>query len=263
MDGGNIGQDRLDLRQLAPLVEAGYTLLPLHRWNAVTKCARTDKKRLRGKSPIHRNWTTRLFKNEDALVHARTGKNVGVRLTAEDLVVDVDPRHIAGGMKSASKTLRDLGVRVKEFPTVRTGSGGAHIYMRKPAGMPLLDHLPGHPGIELKSLGRQVVAPGSRHPNGKPYAWQWGEDELFLGAPAAPDGLLVAAKRATRTKRPVGEGVGEHPPTDIANILEHMDPTNFQDHDMWLSLMMACHHASAGEAVEEFVAWSTQDPLFA
>nr|WP_302051627.1 PriCT-2 domain-containing protein [Sphingopyxis sp. BSNA05] len=46
-------------------------------------------------------------------------------------------------------------------------------------------------------------------------------------------------------------------------MLTGLDASNYRDQSKWLEMMMACHHASAGEAREEFIAWSTSDPEYA
>ncbi|MBY6153394.1 bifunctional DNA primase/polymerase [Vannielia litorea] len=256
---------RPDIGQMKPLVEAGYTLIPLHRWDATRTSG--GKTRQMGKAPIHRDWTKRSDATAETIANAmRSGNNVGVRLKAEDLVIDIDPRSIVGGVRTAREALADLDVSFSRFPIVRTGSGGLHIYMRKPANIVLADHLPDWKGIELKSRGRQVVAPGSLHPNGRMYRWvetRFGIDDLWLGAPMAPERLLKAGARATREPVTPRTGTGSHPADEIAVILSHMNVEDFREHDRWLQLMMAIHHASAGEAVDEFVRWCVDDPLYA
>ena len=247
---------------MAPLDDAGYTLISLHHWDTKAKCLRTGKLRIRGKSPIHRDWTKRPYHNADALAHAAKGGNVGVRLTMRDLVVDVDPRNLDGGRRAMLPTLRRLGVEADDYPTVLTGGVGLHLYMAKPACFSVVDGLRDYPGIEFKTFGRQVVAPGSIHPSGKPYIWSSVLDDLWLGAPRAPEKLLRLIRRPKRPVIQSGQGIGEHPPEEIATILGKLDPEDFRDHDRWLQLMMACHHASAGAAQVEFVEWCTADPLY-
>ena len=45
-------------------------------------------------------------------------------------------------------------------------------------------------------------------------------------------------------------------------MLAPLDPADFSEHDKWFSLMCACHHASGGDAREEFIAWSWKDPEY-
>lgn len=261
-------EQRTEPEQLKLLIEARYQLVPLHRWDAKAKCKRTGKMRERGKSPVHANWTTRPYRNDDQFDHMEAGNNVGVRLTARDLVIDVDPRNFPKGEDLATdnpfdRLCRDVGLDVDQYPRVSTGSGGLHVYMRKPSRMAVVDGLKDVPGVEFKTFGRQVVAPGSVHPTGGRYTWSSDPDDLWLGVPRAPKELLLRIRRPKPVATATGAGVGEHPPEEIAAILDRLDTEDFRDHERWLQLMMACHHASAGAAREEFVEWCGRDPLYA
>lgn len=255
-----------DASQLAPLVEAGYQLIPLY--NFAFQDEHKGKRRKRGKSPIHGNWTKKPYRSTDQVTHMEAGDNVGVRLRANDLVIDVDPRAFPDGETLAtdnpfSRLCEVVGFDPDEYPTVETGGGGLHFYMTKCAERSVRDSLPDYPGVEFKALGRQVVAPGSIHPETlNAYAWLQGRplDDLWLGAPAAPDLLLGLIERP---KGSAPSGGGEHDQEELAKMLDGLDPENFRDHDMWLTLMQACHHATAGDGREEFVEWCTRDPDYA
>lgn len=89
--------------------------------------------------------------------------NFGVQLGSTDLVVDIDPRN--GGEESFKK----LGSNFSTF-TVQTGSGGLHIYLKKPAGSKIRKNLREFPGIDFITEGGYVVGSGSIHPiTGQPY----------------------------------------------------------------------------------------------
>lgn len=256
-----------DPDQLRPYLASGMQLIPLHHPDYEDEYK--GKRRRRGKSPLHKNWTTRSYKSEDQLAHMTAGDNVGVRLGRSDLVLDVDPRAFpAGETLSTDNPFRrlcaDVGLDAKAFPRVETGSGGLHLYMSKPEAVSTRDSLnEQYPGVEFKSFGRQVVSAGSVHPDTKrQYLW----DDLFpemddlTGAPPAPR-LLVDLIR-----RPTGSAVtggGEHDQTELAEMLDRLDPEDFRDHDSWLTLMQACHHATAGDGRQEFIEWCTRDPEYA
>lgn len=240
------------------LIRAGLTLIPLHRWNA-----KDAKGRARGKSPIDGAWQSRDYDSREVLAQAkRHGLNVGVRLPPTWMVLDVDPRNFPEGRDSLAELVADTGLDLTLCPHTLTGSGGHHYWFRKPADLQVLDSLENYPGVEFKSHGRQVVAPGSIHPNGIVYCWD--DFAPFPDkAPQVPDSLLRLIRRPTRAHGEAA-GFGELTSEMLVESLEWLDPTDWQDHDSeWLPLMMACHHATAGEGRQEFIDWSTQDPEYA
>lgn len=251
-----------DPGQLAPHSSAELQLIPLHRHDHVD--ARGVK---RGKSPSDPNWTGRDYSSFDAAAHMAAGGNVGVRLSARDLVVDVDPRNFPDGetLVTANPFRRlcaSVGLDPDHYPTVETGSGGLHLYMTKPTDVALLDTHPDYPGVEFKSRGRQVVAAGSVHPDTlATYAWDpLGMGLSASGAPEAPSSLVELARRPTAA---ASTGGGEYDAEQLAAMLDRLDPTDFRDQDRWLDLMMACHHATDGDGRQEFIDWSTGDPAYA
>lgn len=248
---------------LRPLVEAGYDLIPLHHVTAFRelrgKVVRT------GKLPLRRGWEKApALSADEARSHMAAGGNVGVRLRPTELAVDIDPRNFEEGDDPVARLERDLGIRLDDWPTVVTGSGGRHHYMAIRAGdHPLANGLKAYPGIEFKSHpagGRQMVAPGSVHPDaGELYSIDPLSDG-FDSLPFAPDTLLDLIRRPRGS--PAVEP-GEFSPEQIGALLEGLNPAEYADHDRWLELMMACHHGSSGDAVDEFVVWSTSDPAYA
>lgn len=106
------------------------TLIPLHAYDTTT--ARHGTIRKDGKRPIHNNWTKRNYSSPKIIkwcvLH---NNNVGVRLPATVLVIDVDPRN--GGTDGFDKLCKALGLDPSMFPCVKTGGGGWHYYMLKPA----------------------------------------------------------------------------------------------------------------------------------
>ncbi|MDP3492859.1 MAG: bifunctional DNA primase/polymerase [Hyphomonadaceae bacterium] len=254
----------IDTKQLRRLADAGLQLIPLHSWDAKSTDAK-GRKRDDGKRPLDASWTTRPYDTLKVVERAEhTNSNVGVRLTAEQVVLDWDPRADTGeysdpAINAFVEFVLWHGLNPDDFPQVETGGGGLHIYMAKPADVAVLGSLENYPGVEFKTKGQQVVAPGSVHPNGKIYVLV--EDFNDIGSPdQAPKHLLDAIVRTT-TSAAVTEG-GQYDQELIAAMLEGLDPGDFGEHDKWLKLMMACHHASAGAAREEFIEWSTKDPVY-
>ncbi|MBB5863775.1 AAA family ATPase [Xanthomonas sp. 3058] len=219
--------------------------------------------RRRGKMPADRRWQERAYDQTEVLERARRdGLNLGVRLPAEVVVVDVDPRNFPEGRDSLAELAAAVGLPLSSAPHVLTGNRdhpGHHYYFLKPAGVSLLDSVEGFEGVEFKSLGRQVVAAGSVHPTGGLY--RWASDSPPLGdMPDLPARLVEMARRPEKKH---SAGAGEITPEQLASSLEYLDPSDYQDHDRWLELMMACHHATDGEGRQQFIDWSTSDPQFA
>lgn len=119
----------------------------------------------------------------------------------------------------------------------------------------------GYDGIEFKGHGRQVVAPGSSHPDTRrAYLWDDLAPPLRGDAPSAPSNLIELIRRPERS---AGAEPGDRSPEDLERLLDGLDPTDFRDQAKWLELMMACHHATAGHGRDEFISWSTSDPSYA
>lgn len=226
------------MRSLAAL---GYELIPL---------------RAKEKIPLETGWRTRVgLTLEEAEALREEGYNVGVRLRGVDLVVDVDPRNFPEGRRPD----HELGLGELVAPRVITPSGGQHIYLRLREGSSVRHTLAAYPGVEFKTLGRQVVAPGSVHPNGGLYHW----DELSPPVEEVgfcPDSLMTVIEVQINE----GEGTdGEWSCEQLRVALSGLDAHDFGDHDRWFSVMCAAHEATGGQGIEEFVEWSMSDELFA
>jgi len=256
----------IDVAAFRRMADAGLTLIPLE-----------------GKAPKLEGWTTRTFINDDTIDQARRhGWNLGVRLTAEHLVLDVDPRN--GGTESLARLSQALGIDLPSWtPATRTGSGGLHLWMRKPADMKVAGKIKGYPGIDIKSVGGQVVAPGSIHPDTKkPYVLDDPLDELF-SIPDLPPGLsdLIQKHRtspdrseAPRDEHRSPEGRSDASGSDLwsmcdddelADLLEKLDPEDFASNDAWFPILCACHHLTGGSdgGRTVFLEWCARDGAFA
>jgi hypothetical protein len=237
---------------MAPYRGCGLHLIPLHAWNAVDK-----KGRDRGKTPRDAAWQAKEYDQDVVLELAGQGLNVGVRLPSTVLVLDVDPRNFPEGRDSLRELVKDARLDLSPCPHTITGSGGHHYWFRKPPDVSLLDSLEDYQGIEFKSLGRQVVATGSVHPNGRHYEWDDLAPSLDL-MPPMPDNLLKLCRRPTRAHGEAA-GLGELTPEMLAESLEWLDAEDFKEEALWRDLMMSCHHATNGEGRQEFIEWSTRD----
>lgn len=211
------------------------------------------------KAPLDSEWTKRKYdprKVVDACI--LNGRNMGIRLRADQLVLDVDPRR--GGRNGFRKLCNDLRLKPKDWPCVLTGGGGRHYYLTLPPGTRIVETHDEFEGIEFKSVGRQVVAAGSIHPDtGIRYHWSPDHPRLSF-APEAPAALIDLIRFIERSgHETVG---GQCSPEQIAKMLDALDPIDFRDEAKWRRLMFAVHHASGGAACDVFIDWSTKDPMF-
>lgn len=220
-----------DIDAFRALSDAALTLIPLD-----------------GKKPRDTNWTKRAY----AIGAVLGGCNAGVRLENFHLVLDVDPRN--GGDESLRRLSTALAVDLDQWtPITRTGSGGRHLWMRVDPEAKLAGKLKGYPGIDIRKIGNQVVAPGSIHPEtGKPYVLEDPFDEL-ADLPPAPPGLSALLDRgntkADATEKP--DSAEDEPVLSagqIAKLLPMVEIPGGQGlYEDWLAFVMGCHAASGGD----------------
>jgi len=207
--------------------------------------------RHRDKTPSAKWRQAKPLSVEKALAHFRDGGNIGVRLRSQDLVIDYDPRHDASE-KSLERLKADFDL--PDCRTVATGGGGLHLYFSKPRDFEIVGSMEEYPGIDFKKAGGYVVAPGSIHPDGPVYIFDPLDDIPMI--PEAPQKLLDALRKPEATKTTEGAQID---PEKLEKMLEGLNPEDYSDHEPWLQLMMACHHATGGAGRQEFVNWSAQD----
>lgn len=94
----------------------------------------------------------------------------GIVLHKDDLVIDIDPRNFPAGRKvwSEYKQAFQIDEKIERSRMVRTGSGGLHLYLKKPVGFSTKKKLPKFPGLDFLTEGNYVIGPGSVV-NGNPY----------------------------------------------------------------------------------------------
>jgi hypothetical protein len=250
---------------LAAYRGTGHELIPLH---AVED--KDERGRLVGKAPVGSSWRlTPHLTVDEAQAHMESGGNVGVRMRECDLVVDVDPRNFKEEDDPLRRLEADLGIDLTDYPRVVTGSNGFHIYMTMPPGTLLRDTLEAYQGIEFKALGRQVVAAGSVHPGDLKTGlapggqYRWDPDPLAVPLRAIREAPAELIQLAMRPGRIAAVDAGSRTPEELGLMLDGLDPCEYGEHGRWLELMMACHHATAGEGRDEFIEWSTGDPEYA
>ena len=239
---------------LKPLDQIGFEFIQLHKPETMDKHGRRV-----GKAPLHRKWTDAPAGSfEDAFAWLSDGYNVGFRIRPDQLVLDIDPRN--GGTSSLKKLEAALGCDFRlSFPTVETGSGGWHAYMSAPPDARTCETLQDYPGLEFKRHRRQVVAPGSVHPETGRHYYMYVLSSPFDILPMAPANLLDLIRK--QSKEWPAES-GSHSPEELEEMLTGLNPADFSDHQAWLNLMMSCHFATAGSGRQEFIGWSVGDPVY-
>lgn len=188
--------------------------------------------------------------------------NLGYVVGKDYMVLDIDPRN--SGDESFKKLQEDFpAFGFMYVPTVDTAGGGQHYYFRLPdlpEGFRIRKKLKQYPGIDWLHGNMYVVAPGSTNGAG---AWRWREDAVMPPQTIDPS-LMISLFPQTEEVEEVDRGDlwGVFTPEDLKNLLANKNPIDFCDQDDWFQLMSACHHATAGEGIHEFVEWSISDPEY-
>ncbi|ABE63309.1 hypothetical protein Nham_2527 [Nitrobacter hamburgensis X14] len=216
--------------------------------------------RLRGKEPVGRWKDLPSIGVDGGKRWMAKGGNVGFRMSNTDLVIDIDPRRFPDSDDVLARFLRDFDLPAHPF--VLTGGGGYHLYFRKPAEDIVRYEHDNYPGFEFRTSGHYVVSAGSVHPDtGRLYRFD--DDPLRCSlseAPMMPDRLLDAIRKPNIEAS--SDEAGALDPETLAEWLVDVDPTEFKDQRKWQDMMMACHHATNGTGVDEFIVWSTSDPEY-
>lgn len=239
-------------RQLRPFVRAGFELFPLTHGQKIPRDA---------------GWRLKSYTFPQIGGWVRDGGNVGIRLRETDLVIDVDPRNFDPGDDPFARLCETVGSDLDNAPMVLSGrgDGGRHIYFRKPADLRTCGKLDGFNGIDFRSVGGLVVAPGSVHPD------TGGIYQVDPAAPPigdvteAPFDLLSMLMRPERPNSILpGDRVGRISNGQLAELLAALDPTTYGPghHDKWFALMAACHDATAGHGLPEWLDWCSRDSLY-
>lgn len=242
--------------------EQEMRLLPLGKWDNIEtiESEKGERQVFWGKIPTEKDWLHQTFSKKYISEHIKKGNNIGFLLGDKDLVIDVDPRN--GGDDSLDQLILDTGYDFfEECPVVNTGSNGYHFYLKKSDEIKFKETIDEYPGIEFKTVGRQVVIPGSIHPNGRPYRLD--EESIeFDFMPDTPDSLIqLIHRQATEIDNDEYQGIMT--PQQLQDILIHLPVDCYDSNDEWFKILAASHHATDGYGIEEFVEWSTLDSRYA
>ncbi len=246
-----------DTSQLSVYLDKGSDLIPVHTWN------KQIKGKVRGKTPLHSDWTTKQYKEGAHKNWIEQGFNLGYRIPANELIVDMDPRNYNGvdceELVAELFGFFDWEELVEILPVVHTGGGGYHVYCLLPDNIDyryLRETLDEYPGVEFKRKGRQVLCAGSKHPSGEYYKWLHKAEAICI-----PASVLEKIERdGDARNKDYSVGAGSLSGMQLQElILSKLDPADYSDNDSWFPLLCASHHATDGNGCDEFVEWSLQD----
>ena len=191
-------------------------------------------------------------------------KSRAIRLQANQLVIDVDPRN--GGLESLKKLSSRASYDFLSAPVIintNSNTGGQHYYFTKDPAMKLRKKTPHYKGIEFLSDGCYAVAVGSLRDNGAYYEYREGS-KLLCDIQALPEALalvfevddLIVTERVESTFcDPVQKSM-------LSDILAKLPVTDFADYEAWLSVLFASHHATGGAGLDTFLSWSLSDARY-
>lgn len=130
----------------------------------------------RERRPVIKDWENEATADPDEAIAAWdprgewSGYNIGIACGPSGLVViDLDTKNGKNGPEEFAKLLAQLGIELPPTLTVRTPSGGTHLYFQAPPGVEIrLSASQIAKGVDIRAWGGQVVAPGSVA-DGRPY----------------------------------------------------------------------------------------------
>lgn len=151
--------------------------------NGWATCPTVDKK------PVRTGWgDAEPSAFIDEAEYTRTGEYLIV-LRPTDLIIDVDPRNFPSGRKIWKEFIAAHGLDGidKNTYVVKTGGGGYHIYLSKPADVLVRKHFAEWPGLDFLTGNKNayVIGPGSKHKSGKYYEVARGKITDIKPAPEA------------------------------------------------------------------------------
>ncbi len=150
--------------------------------------------KMRGKEPLVSQWqhapkcvSLDRFKSSEA----------GYAVEPGFLIIDVDVRDGKQGLQSLRKLNEDFSFNFIDGTPVKvlTGSGGLHLYYKKPESISLRKKHDGYPDIDFLSNGHYAVIAGSAHACGKEYQWIERVPHTIDEAADVPESLLAALER--------------------------------------------------------------------
>jgi hypothetical protein len=153
-----------------------------------------------GKHPRHSEWQKRATTDVEKIrkyFKEYPNSNIGIATGGKFFVLDTDRKK--GGDKTLDNLEKKYGLRKK---TVRVITGaGVHDYYLIPSDVKIKTGVGVLPGIDIRSDGGLVVAPGSIHVSGRKYEWAKGCSPWDIKMKLPDDWLLKRITEKDRFKK--------------------------------------------------------------
>lgn len=220
--------------------------------------------------PKNFQWRTRKLSSDQIRSFVDTGHNLAWALGPQDVVldVDIDPQH-----RNAVGSLKKLGGFLGIAPNfaewlsatavVLTGGadGGQHYYMTVPPNVKINTTHPDYPDLHWRRHGNYVVLPGSLHPDGRYYDWDY--FSRYDERPMAMPPKLLELFRAETYQKKESKHAQNISVDELRHYLYQLDPKElFRDRQSWVELGFIVHNTLGESGRGLFMQWSAQDDLY-
>lgn len=165
----NVYETNSPLDGALTMFRSGFKIFPVYGViNGVCQCPKGNNCPFTGKHPSVKDWQKFSFNSEENIHHhwlSNPSSNYGINPEGV-VVLDIDERK--GGYDSFNKHIRPL---IAEHPTltIQSGSGGNSFHLYFKSKNILKNDTGMFPGVDIKTLGGQVVGPGCNHKSGGTY----------------------------------------------------------------------------------------------
>lgn len=210
-------------------------------------------------------WRRRQFGKTQLISYIKKGYNLAWALGLQDLVIDLDPREKLA-KKSFLKLQEDINIKPKKLSdltaTVNTGGidQGQHYYFCLPSNIKIKTKINEYPNLQFKRHGSYVVIPGSLHPSGQYYEWDYFSP--YTEKPISiPQNLLnlIELNEFKKKKNEISQNISIE---EIQHYLNQLDPKNFRSRQSWIELAFMVHSAIGEAGRDIFFSWSANDNFY-
>lgn len=213
------------------------------------------------KTPAVPSWrsTEHHISADEAERKAAAGRFIGAWLPPNYVVIDIDRGHKDGqdGGPEFEKLCKKLGIDVPRTMTVRTGSGGEHLYFTTP------------PGTDHRTLSQKALCPAVDVRTHLGYVIAAGTNGYSLVVDQTipiqiPQPLLTLIQTRNKDKAEPHNPDKALPVDVLKKILKKVPVDEFSNNDDWLEFVTSCIAVSGNsdEALDAIETWSRQDPNY-